>query len=153
MDLVIREIREEDITACLEIVPQIEPWLTLGSAPEGMRSYFRECLDKREGYVSLLGEEVVGFVTIKDDFLHGGYIRRIAIRKERRGKGIGRRIMRFIEERVFDCYSNIFVCVSSSNPRARKFYRDLGYRQAGKLPNLVQEGEIEYLLRKERRRS
>lgn len=153
MDLVIREIREEDIAACLEIVPKIEPWLTLGSTPEVMGSYFRKLLDKGDGFVALLGEEVVGFVTIKNDFLHGGYIRRIAVKEEYRGERIGRRIMEFIEERVFDHYSNIFVCVSSSNPRARKFYKDLGYHQVGELPNLILDGEIEYLLRKVREHS
>jgi ribosomal protein S18 acetylase RimI-like enzyme len=96
---------------------------------------------------------VVGFVTIKNDFLHGGYIRRIAVKEEYRGERIGRRIMEFIEERVFDHYSNIFVCVSSSNPRARKFYKDLGYHQVGELPNLILDGEIEYLLRKVREHS
>jgi [ribosomal protein S18]-alanine N-acetyltransferase len=153
MELVIREIREEDIAACLEIVPQIEPWLTLGSTPEVMRSYFQERLQKGEGFVALLREEVVGFVTIKNDFLHGSYIRRIAVKEECRGGGIGRRIMELIEKRVFDHDPNIFVCVSSSNPRARKFYKDLGYHQVGKLPNLIQKGEIEYLLRKEREHS
>jgi ribosomal protein S18 acetylase RimI-like enzyme len=93
---------------------------------------------------------VIGFVTVKDDFLHGGYIRRIAVQEEYRGRKIGRRIMQFIEEQIFDRYFNIFVCVSSSNPRARKFYKDLGYHLAGKLPNLIQPGETEYLLRKVR---
>lgn len=150
MDLVIREIRGEDIAACLGIVPRVEPWLTLGTTPETMSSYFLERLQKGEGFVAQMGGEVVGFVTVKDDFLHGGYIRRIAVKEEYRGRKIGRRIMQFIEEQVFDRYFNIFVCVSSSNPRARKFYKDLGYHLAGKLPNLIQPGETEYLLRKVR---
>jgi ribosomal protein S18 acetylase RimI-like enzyme len=149
MDVEIREIVIEDIPACVGIVPREEPWLTLGTTPEVLNAYFMERLQKGEGYVALLAGEVVGFVTVKDDFLHGGYIRRIAVKQELRGREIGRQMMRFIEEKVFKRYANIFVCVSSNNPMARKFYRDLGYRLAGKLPNLIQPGEVEYLLRKE----
>jgi ribosomal protein S18 acetylase RimI-like enzyme len=153
MDLEIRLIRVEDIPACLEIVPREEPWLTLGEAPGTMSAYFLERIQKGEGYLALLAGEAVGFVTVKDDFLHGGYIRRIAVRQGYRGKSIGRQMMQFIEEQVFSHYSNIFVCVSSNNPQARKFYRNLGYRQAGILPNLIQPGEVEFLLRKVRKPS
>jgi ribosomal-protein-alanine N-acetyltransferase len=148
LDVEIREIQEEHIAQCVKVVPQIEPWVTLGATPEGMEKYFRKLLNREEGFVALLRGEVVGFITIKSDFLHGCYIRRLAVKEGYRGKGIGRQIMRFIEDYAFVRYPNVFVCVSSFNSRAQKFYEDLGYQKVGELPNLIMEGHAEYLLRK-----
>ena len=144
----IREIEERDISQCIKIVPQIEPWVTLGATPEKMDAYFRKLLNREEGFVALLDEEVVGFITIKRGFLYGCYIRRLAVKEGYRRKGIGRQIMQFIEDYAFVRHPNVFLCVSSFNTGAQKFYEDLGYQKVGELPNLIMEGHAEYLLRK-----
>lgn len=144
----IREIEERDISQCIKIVPQIEPWVTLGATPEKMDAYFRKLLNREEGFVALLDEEVVGFITIKRGFLYGCYIRRLAVKEGYRRKGIGRQIMQFIEDYAFVRYPNVFLCVSSFNTGAQKFYEDLEYQKIGELPNLIMEGHSEYLLRK-----
>jgi len=144
----IRGIEERDIAQCVEVVPQIEPWVTLGATPEKMQEYFRKLLNREEGFVALLGEEVVGFITIKRDFLYGCYVRRLAVKEGYRRKGIGRQIMQFIEDYAFARYPNVFLCVSSFNNEAQKFYQDLGYQRVGEFPNLIMEGHSEYLLRK-----
>jgi len=144
----IREIRKEHVSACAEITPQIEPWVTLGASREEMERYFRSLLNSGEAFVALLGREVVGFVTIKTDFLRGGYIRRLAVKKEHRGQGIGKRIMTFVEDYIHASYPNVFLCVSSSNLRAQSFYESLGYQMVGELPDLIIKGESEHLMRK-----
>lgn len=144
----IRKLREEEIAPCAEMVPRVEPWVTLGANRKKMREYFRKRLERDEGFVALLRAEIVGFITIKRDFLHGCYIRRLAVKEEHRGKGIGSRIVAFVEDYAFARYPNVFLCVSSSNPRARSFYEGLGYQKVGELPDLILEGHSEYLLRK-----
>jgi len=99
----IREIEERDISQCIKIVPQIEPWVTLGATPEKMDAYFRKLLN---------------------------------------------RIMQFIEDYAFARYPNVFLCVSSFNNEAQEFYQGLGYQKVGEFPNLIMEGQSEYLLRK-----
>ena len=148
MKLAIVELEEEHVTPCAEITPQIEPWVTLGADVVKMEAYFRQLLGTGEAFVTLVGDEVVGFVTITMGFLRGGYIRRLAVKNEYRGQGIGTRIMAFIEEHISAYYSNVYLCVSSSNPRARSFYRKLGYQIVGELPDLIIENDSEYLLRK-----
>lgn len=148
LDVEIREIQEEHIAQCVKVVPQIEPWVTLGATPEEMEEYFRKLLNREEGFVALLDEEVVGFITIKRGFLYGCYIRRLAVKEGYRRKGIGRQIMQFIEDYAFVRYLNVFLCVSSFNTGAQKFYEDLGYQKIGELPNLIMEGHSEHLLRK-----
>ena len=144
----IREIEERDISQCIKIVPQIEPWVTLGATPEKMDAYFRKLLNREEGFVALLDEEVVGFITIKRGFLYGCYIRRLAVKEGYRRKGIGRQIMQFIEDYACVRYPNVFLCVSSFNNEAQEFYQGLGYQKVGEFPNLIMEGQSEYLLRK-----
>jgi len=148
MKLAIVVLEEEHVTPCAEITPQIEPWVTLGADVAKMEAYFRQLLGTGEAFVTLVGDEVVGFVTITMGFLRGGYIRRLAVKNEYRGQGIGTRIMAFIEEHISAYYSNVYLCVSSSNPRARSFYRKLGYQIVGELPDLIIENDSEYLLRK-----
>jgi ribosomal protein S18 acetylase RimI-like enzyme len=148
MEITIREITELDIASCVRMVPQIEPWSSLGSTPDIMEPYFRNLLKKGEGYVAVLMDEVVGFVTIKRGFLHGGYVRRLAVSEPNRGRGIGERMMRYVEDLIFREYPNVFLCVSSNNPRAIEFYRKLGYDQVGEFTNLILDGMSEYLFRK-----
>ena len=148
MKLAIVELQEEHVTPCAEITPQIEPWVTLGADVAKMEAYFRRLLGTGEAFVALVGDEVVGFVTITMGFLRGGYIRRLAVKKEYRGQGIGAQIMTFIEKHISASYSNVFLCVSASNPRARSFYQKLGYQIVGELPDLIVENDSEYLLRK-----
>ena len=149
MKLAIVELKEEHVTPCAEITPQIEPWVTLGADVPKMAAYFRQLLGTGNAFVALLGDEVVGFVTVTMGFLRGGYIRRLAVKQEYRGQGIATRIMAFIERHIGASYSNVFLCVSASNPRAMSFYQKLGYQIVGELPDLIVEDDSEYLLRKE----
>ena len=42
----------------------------------------------------------------------------------------------------------MFICVSSFNPGAQRFYRSLGYETIGELKDFVVRGHSEILLRK-----
>jgi ribosomal protein S18 acetylase RimI-like enzyme len=56
--------------------------------------------------------------------------------------------MDFVERRIFTKYSNVFLCVSSFNSIAQKFYKKLGYQIVGVLKNYLVEGHDEILMRK-----
>ena len=144
----IREIEEPDIAECVTMVPQIEPWVTLGATPAEMEPYFRRLLGREEAFVAVLDGQVVGFATISRGFLYGCYVRRLAVKEGLRSRGIGRQLMRFIESYTFARYPNLFLCVSASNTRAQKFYRELGYQVVGELTDFIMQGHSEILLRK-----
>jgi ribosomal protein S18 acetylase RimI-like enzyme len=59
-------------------------------------------------------------------------------------------MMRFAEERIFRQSPNVFLCVSSFNRRAQKFYERLGYACVGELTDFLVPGHSEILLRKTR---
>jgi ribosomal protein S18 acetylase RimI-like enzyme len=61
---------------------------------------------------------------------------------------VGTDLIRFAEERIFPTYPNVFLCVSSFNPRARALYERLGYELIGELHDFLIAGHSEFLLRK-----
>ena len=56
--------------------------------------------------------------------------------------------MRFAEARIFRESPNVFLCVSSFNPRARALYKRLGYARVGELPDYLIPGHSEVIFRK-----
>ena len=77
-----------------------------------------------------------------------GYIQSIGVAPEWRSRGIGRRLVAYAEERIFREAPNVFICVSSFNAGAQRFYRSLGYEAIGELKDFVVRGHSEILLRK-----
>jgi ribosomal protein S18 acetylase RimI-like enzyme len=83
--------------------------------------------------------------------MHGafvGYIKSICVSPRWRNRGIGSRLMSFAEGRIFGEAPNVFICVSSFNEGARRFYERLGYEVVGELKNYIVSGHSEILMRK-----
>jgi len=125
-----------------------DPWKTLGR-DHGMCLRMLQDVG-RERYVAVLGGSVAGFLVVN---MHGafvGYLQTICIDEARRGAGLGTRLIRFAEERIFCESPNVFLCVSSFNPGARRLYERLGYTVVGALGDYVVAGHDEILMRKTR---
>ena len=123
-----------------------QPWTTIG------RSYAESLTlvndPSKEVWVAFDGERFVGFIIL---ILRGalvGYIQIIAVVPEARSTGAGSRMIAFAEERIFSEHPNVFLCVSSFNPRARSLYERLGYTLVGELPDYLVRGASEFLMRK-----
>ena len=123
-----------------------EPWLTIGRGYEESRKIVED--PSREVYLAWEGEEFRGFIVL---LMHGafvGYIQTIAVTPEARGSGVGSELIKFAEQRIFENYPNVFLCVSSFNPRARALYERLGYELIGEIRDFLIRGESELLMRK-----
>ena len=79
-----------------------------------------------------------------------GYVQTLCVAEGLRGQGLGSELLAFAEERIFREFKNVFLCVSSFNPRARALYERLGYETVGPLRDFVIAGHDEILLRKTR---
>ena len=131
---------------CAEMMSKTDPWITLGMD-------FDQCLVAFEGnykeiYVIVEGEVIAGFVILQIAGTFSGYIQTICIDEAFRGKGLGKMLLNFCEERILKFSPNIFICVSSFNSGAKKLYYELGFKLVGELDNFVKEGFAELLLRK-----
>lgn len=123
-----------------------EPWLTLGVT-------FDECIARvsdraREVYVADDGG-VLGFIILNMNAGPvSGYIQTICVAADTRGRGVGSQLVAFAEARIFRDKPNVFLCVSSFNPRARTLYERLGYDTVGELHDFLIRGASEILMRK-----
>ncbi len=102
----------------------------------------------REIYLAVVRDEIVGFIVLIMSGALVGYIQTVAVMPEWRNKGIGSRLLKFAEERIFNKAPNVFMLVSSFNKKAQKLYKRLGYEVIGELKDYIVSGHSEILLRK-----
>lgn len=145
--LEIRPLRYgEESRLCARMMAASEPWITL------KRGYVESLAivedRSREVHVALEGGEVRGFLILNMSGAFTGYIQTVCVGPEARSRGIGTRLMQFAEKRIFRESPNVFLCVSSFNPRARALYRRLGYVRVGELKDYLVTGHSEVIFRK-----
>jgi ribosomal protein S18 acetylase RimI-like enzyme len=141
-----RENRGEAASAA-RLMSSTEPWITLGRKFE--HTIVGVTNPNFEVYLALAAGEVVGVVMIAIHVpLIRGYIAGLAVHRDWRNRGVGTQLMRYAEDRILRDSPNVFLCVSSFNPNARRFYERLGFTQCGELTDLVVAGHSEVLMRK-----
>jgi [ribosomal protein S18]-alanine N-acetyltransferase len=136
----------EEAEQCAQFMAASEPWLTLGVPVATAVGVVTDA--RKEVYAARDERGVSGFIVIDMRGLVAGYIQTLCVRPDRRGQGIGTELVRFAETRVFRDSPNVFICVSSFNPGARRLYERLGYEVVGTLREFVLPGHDELLLRK-----
>lgn len=111
-----------------------------------------EGLEQGNLYIALINKECVGFIWCipKGAFHSFPYLHIVAVKEEYRGKGIGKKLIDFIEKLLFVNANKIFLVVADFNPNAKHFYEKNGYRQVGEIPSLYRKGITEYLMMKEK---
>ncbi|MEK6372460.1 MAG: N-acetyltransferase [Acidobacteriota bacterium] len=137
---------DDDARACAAMMCATDPWITIGRT-------FDECLiavtdPTREVWVAREDGAVRGFIIINMRGAFIGYIQTVCVDAGARGIGLGTQLVAFAEERIFRETPNVFLCVSSFNPRARALYERLGYEVVGELKDYIIPGASEILMRK-----
>lgn len=141
-----RLVSESEAAACARMMSESEPWLTIGRSYERSLSIIKD--PSREVWVVEDDGGLAGFIILCLTGALIGYIQTICIDPRHRGTGVGTELMRFAEERISTVSPNVFLCVSSFNPGARRLYERLGYEYVGELKDYIIEGESELLYRK-----
>ena len=101
-----------------------------------------------EVYAAYIQDEIVGTIVIHTKGAFSAYLKNITVHPDWRGQKLGEKMMEFVENEVFPTYKNLFLCVSSFNGKAKRFYLRLGYEQIGVLKDYLVEGHDEILMRK-----
>jgi ribosomal protein S18 acetylase RimI-like enzyme len=135
-----------DALQCAQMMAASEPWITLKRTVEFLLPLMTDSV----GEVHVMRDEtgVAAFVMLDLRGLLNGYVRSICVRPDRRNQGLGAAILTWAEQRIFRQSPNVFLCTSSFNPGAQRFYARQGYQLVGPLKNLIVEGHDEILLRK-----
>ncbi len=115
------------------------------------RKSLEEGFSKSEIYVAIdNNNNCKGFVwVILNGIFHSfPYIHIIAVKSENRGQGIGKLLLRFVEDVYYKKYSKLFLVVAEFNPDAKRLYERMGYSEIGDIPNLYRNGITECLMMK-----
>jgi len=86
-------------------------------------------------------------VAMQEGVLLGNFVSLLAVRAEAARQGIGRALMAAVEART-PPRRWLYVSADAGNAGALGFYRKLGFKRVGRLPDLVRQGHVELLLRK-----
>ena len=148
MFLQIRRMTENEAWQCADLMASTEPWITLQRTRE--HTHHTVTNPHFETYVAVMSDEnIAGVVSIAMEApLIRGYIVALAVKQGHRNEGIGAALLAHAEQRILRDSPNIFLCVSSFNFAAQRFYERHGYQQVGVLKDLIIAGASEHLLRK-----
>jgi [ribosomal protein S18]-alanine N-acetyltransferase len=139
---------DAELEECARMMAGSEPWITLGRSVDAS---IRNLSDPgKEVYVGHDAGRIIGFVVIDLRGPLRGYLQTVCVRPDARGQGHGARLIASAEDRIFQESPNVFMCVSTFNPDARRLYERLGYTVVGELPDYLVRGHGEVLLRKSR---
>lgn len=138
----------KDMRSAARLLAACDPWHKLGLS-------YKHCLKAlkvpfRTTYAAYFRGRLVGLVTVAMYGTLKGYIQSLFVAEDFRGSGLGAKLLSCAEKKIFASSPNVFLCVSSFNTGARRFYRRLGYARAGTLKDFVVKGSDELLLRKTR---
>ena len=136
----------DEARRCAEMMCSTEPWITIGRNFEESLALVQD--PTREVYVAEDEGALKGFMILNMCGAFVGYIQTVCVDSNARGGGLGTRLVEFAERRIFAETPNVFLCVSSFNPRARKLYERLGYKLIGELKDYLIRGQSEFLMRK-----
>jgi len=129
-----------------EMMAATDPWKTLGMDVAGCRASFDgPC---KEIYVAICKDEPAGLVILQVCGTFNGYIQTLFVPETWRGKGFGKQLLEFSENRIYRTSPNVFICVSTFNTRALHLYQAVGFKLVGLLKDFLKAGFDEWLLRK-----
>jgi GNAT superfamily N-acetyltransferase len=127
----------------------MSPWSVMNYPADAMARFLATADGNVSRYLIEIGAEQAGAVSVRSPWLKGPYLELLALLPKAQGQGIGARILSWFEQRALALEArNLWVCASSFNTRALRFYWRHGFEQAATLPGLVVDGYEEILLRK-----
>lgn len=151
MEIKIRKAKRKHLNDCAQALLRSDLGAMYFSDESRAFKTLQSGISKGEVSVAEGGRsECLGFVWIipngafKFPFLHI-----IAVKEEYRGIGIGKKLLKFFEEKAIQNSSKAFLIVADFNSKAKKLYESIGYKEVGRIPGLYKEGVLEFLMMKE----
>ncbi len=139
-------------SACVTLAAAIvamPPWSVMHYPADVLARFLASPDGGVSRYLVEVGGKQAGAVSVRYPWLKGPYLELLAILPEFQGAGIGSAILGWFEQEAMRLGArNLFVCASSFNARALRFYARHGFQPAATLRGLVADGYNEILLRK-----
>jgi ribosomal protein S18 acetylase RimI-like enzyme len=148
-DFRVTALGAESCSRLAEAIVSIPPWSVMNYAADAMASFLATRNDGSVRYVIETGGHEAGVISLRSPWLKGPYLELLAIFPAFQGRRIGTQLLAWLEdEAVRHGQRNLWVCASSFNTGALRFYERHGFCQVACLPGLVDDNSEEILLRK-----
>ena len=148
MRLTLRSMTPEGAMILGPAIAAIEPWSRI-NYPAALMSAFMTAKDpalwRRAVFVD---DEPAGVIAIRSPWLHGPYLQLLALLPPYQGQGFGAQLLRSFEMQASPRNRWAWLCYSRFNIRAGAFYARHGYQEVASLPDLLNDGMEEVLMRK-----
>jgi ribosomal protein S18 acetylase RimI-like enzyme len=126
----------------------IDPWKSYPYTANGLARYFASGMDAAPVFAIQAGAEIAGVVGLRLDWLRGPYLQFLGIVPGCQGRGLGARVLAWMEREAEPGTRNLWVCASDFNAAAIRFYERHGFKRVAILDGLVQDDRDELLMRK-----
>jgi len=132
-----------------EAIVAMPPWSAMSYPADAMARFLAASGDGTSRFLIEVDGADAGAVAVRHPWLKGPYLELLALLPPFQRRGIGAGIMSWFEQAGRGLGArNLWVCASSFNDGALRFYQRHGFRPAATLPGLVAESYNEILLRK-----
>jgi ribosomal protein S18 acetylase RimI-like enzyme len=141
------------INDCEDILLNSELGIRYFSKEGSARRTLEDGFNNDEIYVALdINDNCKGFIwfILEGAFHSFPYLHIVAVKKDDRKLGIGKKLLEFFEDICFVDYTKLFLVVADFNPDAKILYKKIGYIEVGIIPSLYREGITEFLMMKVR---
>jgi [ribosomal protein S18]-alanine N-acetyltransferase len=146
-DIQILPASDNDKQWAAELMASTDPWVTLGRTLEQCNMVTLDTTN--HVFIAWKENERAGMIILQDKGVAGSpYIKSIAIDATYRNRGIGKLLLQFAEDHYLSSSRHLFLCVSSFNTSAQKFYKLNGWETIGEFKDYVLEGFSEILMYK-----
>ncbi len=143
---IVKSKTDAEIDECAGLMLNSDPWKSLNV---NFNILVKTINDSTiELFLALQENKILGFAAVQMNGVFTGYIKNIAVKEEFRNQKIGLQLLKFVEERIFTERKNVFLCVSSFNKKAIRFYERNGYEKVGELKNYLINKHSEFIMRK-----
>jgi len=129
------------------LLSELDPWKTLGYPPARLAAYLGRPDPALRRFVLKVSDTAAGVMCLRHPWLLGPYLEIMAVYLPFQGRGLGRELLTWLTT-CNPAWHNLWTCVSSFNHQARGFYQAFGFKEVGRLVDLVRPGYDELLLRK-----
>ena len=148
-ELALRPLSADNAQKLGEALGAIPPWSLIGYPADRLGEWLRREQPSMKKFEVLAGAGLAGVIVIQDPFLHGPYLKLIAIFPEFQGKNLGLSLLRWMESEARRIEARqLWLCVSTFNTRARAFYERFGFEPVSVLDKLASDASDELLMRK-----
>jgi len=149
MEIKLKTAKKEHVQDCIDCAKHSNLWEAYYKSNPLVENNIKKAITKKQIYVALnKNDNCIGFMGIIHNGCFGefSYLSALAIKRRYRSKGIGKQLIHRFEDIGFQKADKVFILVSDFNKEAHKFYKGLGYKKVGNIPDLFKKGISEHLL-------